>query len=64
MAVHFDVVVDVDPRFLPLGEHVTLGGKGPKRGTVELLEQLTPRARELAERAGVEPLQQLRDRGV
>ena len=62
--VHFDVVVDVDPRLLPLGEHVTLGGKGSQRWTVELLEQLTPRARELAERAGVEPLEELRDRGV
>ena len=36
-----DVVVDVDSRFLPLGKHVALCGKGAKRGTVELLEQLT-----------------------
>ena len=61
VALDLDVVVDVDPRLLPLGEHVALGGKGAKGGTVELLEQCTPRARELAERAVVEPLEERRD---
>ena len=54
-----DVVVDVDPDLLPLGEHVALGGQRAKRGAVELLEQRAPRARELAQRARVEPLHKL-----
>ena len=52
------MVVDVDPDLLPLGEHVALGGQRAKGGTVELLEHRAPRARELAERALVEPFQQ------
>ena len=42
MAVDLDVVVDVDPDLLPLGEHVALGGQRAKRGAVELLEQRAP----------------------
>ena len=64
VALHLDVVVDVDPRLLPLGEHVGRGGKGAKRRALDLLEQRAPRARELAERAFVEPLEELRGRGV
>ena len=59
-----DVVVDVDPDLLPLGEHVALGGQRAKRGAVELLEQRAPRPRELAERARVEPLKELGNRSV
>ena len=40
--VDLDVVVDVDPDLLPLGEHVALGGQRAKGGTVELLEQRAP----------------------
>ena len=62
--VDLDVVVDVDPDLLPLGEHVTLGRQRAEGGAVELLEQRTPRPRELAERARVESFKQLRDGGV
>ena len=62
--VDLDVVVDVDPDLLPLGEHVALGGQRAKRRTVELLKQRAPRSRELAERAFVEPFQQPGDGGV
>ena len=61
VAFDLDVVVDVDPCLLPLGEHVALGGKGAKGGTVELFEQRAPRAGELAERAVVEPFEQRGD---
>ena len=64
VAVDLDVVVDVHTRLLPLGEHVALSGKRAKCRALGLLEQLTPRPRELAERARVEPLEELRDRGV
>ena len=42
VALDLDVVVDVDPNLLPLGEHVALGGQRAKRGAVELLEQRAP----------------------
>lgn len=64
VAVDFAVVVDVDSGLFPLGEHVALGRKGTQRRAVGLLEQRTPRARELAERAGVEPFKEPGDGGV
>ena len=64
MPVDLDVVVDVDPGLLPLGEHVALGRERAKGGTLELLEQRAPRPRELAERARVEPFEQPGDGGV
>ena len=42
VALDLDVVVDIDPDLLPLGEHVALGGQRAKRGAVELLEQRAP----------------------
>ena len=62
--VDLDVVVDVDPDLLPLGEHVALGGQRAKCRTLKLLEHRAPRPRELAERALVEPFQQPGDGGV
>ena len=42
VALDLDVVVDVDPDLLPLGEHVALGGQRAKRRAVDLLEQRAP----------------------
>ena len=40
VSVDFDVVVDVHPHLLPLGELVGLRGQGMQRRAIDLLEQL------------------------
>ena len=64
VAVDFHVVVDVHAHGLPLGEDVRAGRQRMQRRLIELLELRAPRPRELAERARVEPVEQLGDRGV
>ena len=62
--VDLDVVVGGHPDGLPLGEDVGAVGQRAQGRTVELLELRAPRPRELAERPGVEPFEQLGDPGT
>ncbi|VKE35557.1 Uncharacterised protein [Streptococcus pneumoniae] len=58
MPIDLDVVVDVHPRLLPLGVDVGLLRQGAQRRTIQAVEGRLPGARQLLERALVEPLQQ------
>ena len=64
VALDLDVVIDVDARFLPFGERVAVGWQAAQRRPVERLEPGAAAALELAKSAGIEPVQQFRDRGV
>ena len=55
--LHFDVIVDVDARRLPLTELVACGRQRLQRRLVELREQAGAAALALAERPLVEPHQ-------
>jgi hypothetical protein len=62
--IHLDVVVDVDPAALPLGQLVGGGGQGHKRRTVQPFPQLVSAHPELLQWPRVQLLQQLPDRLV
>jgi hypothetical protein len=54
MAVHLNVIINVNSRRFPVRILIGSGWQGLDRGPVKGLEQLLPTARQLLERAGIE----------
>ncbi len=57
VAFEFNVVIDIDPGFLPLGKFIRLCQQRAKRQFIERFKGTEPIAGELFERIGVDLIQ-------